>query len=80
MSGRRKNIGRDWRFSKEKRKLAADLSGPLDALPDAEVAEDPNDEEGDDELHLEAAHVVHPVCDLEDAIPRGRGIGGQTSA
>ena len=42
------------------------LSSPLDPLPYAEVADDPGDPQGDHQLSLQAARLVHLMfCDQE---------------
>lgn len=46
------------------------LSGPLDALPDAEVAQHPGDEQSDGQRHAQVTGLVQAVRDLEDvALP-----------
>jgi hypothetical protein len=45
--------------------LAAHLSGPLDALPDAEVAHDPHEQQSAGQLPPDGANVLDALGDLE---------------
>ena len=54
------------------------LSGPLDALPDAEVAHSPDDEQTECQVQLQRAHDLEPAGDRQRVPPASRALSTVT--